>query len=418
MNAKKTLLMMILVLALAGFACGQFDVEVLDPNANTNNEAPTNTPAEDGLETPSQEAARDETSSSEYAQYWTEVEDYRTGVRFAIPCFWVADIPLPEQDPSGFGSFSVNNFTSEFVASLGNKQAETVWTIGGMKFDFGYIKFSEYNLTGEANLDDLANAMYINNDDSQITSLTPLALNGQEALRVDSTGVRGDGRFYLLHFDSEMVVMVAPFPLGTDATPDFQAILHSIALTPEIEVQVPDQMPSAPPEGMSASCLGDAAVMPTPSDTGSAADLQGTLDCTQVQEEESQMWVICNVQDSFISQNTQPLWGFMGDVFQLGYWQSEGRSLTRDEALQEIVGNLMPVNTGGLTFTTDRTQFPPLFGMQPEQMFDPAANIVEVVYSEGWGQDGNGAAMLVFSQDQNGNTYFYGMVYSGTHFDK
>ena len=108
----------------------------------------------------------------------------------------------------------------------------------------------------------------------------------------------------------------------------------------------------------------------------------------------------------------------MGDEFLIGYWQSEGRTLTRDQAMLEIENSLLPPNTGNLTFTTDRELFPPLFGMQPEQMFDPAANLVEFVYSEGWGPDGKGDVILAFAEDQNGEPYFYGMVVSMSHFDK
>lgn len=415
MKTKKILFIIILVLALAGFACGELDINVVGPTTNSTNEMDNPTDTVDIVETPSPETVPDETSTSEFAQYWVEVEDYRTGVRFAIPCFWVAEIPLPEQDPTGLGSFSVNNFSSDFVASLGNKQAETVWTIGGKKFDLGYVNYGFYNLSASASLNDLAIAMYIGNDESQITSLTPMTINGQAALRVDSTGDRGEGRFYLLDFTGDMAVMVAPFPLEVDAHPDFQAILHSFAVTTEQDVQMPDQMPANPPDGMGAACLGIVADEPASTDV---ADLQGTLDCNTVTEDDAQLWLICNVRDSFVSRNTQPLLGYMGNLFQLGYWQSEGRSLTREDALQEIVTTLLPVIPGHMTFTLDEAQFPPLFGMTPEDMFGPDANIVEIMYSEGWGQDGNGAALLYFAQDQNGGMYFYGMVFSGTHFDK
>lgn len=412
MKAKKHLLLIVLVLALAGFACGELDMGIEEPSLTP--ETATLTP--DVSVTP--ETEQDVETTSQYAQYWQNIVDPRTGVGFAIPCFWVAEIPLGEQDPTGYGSFSVNNFTSDFVSSLGNKQAETVWTIGGMKFDLGYAKYGDYNLSS-GTLIDLANAMYSGNDESQITALVPMTINGQAALRVDSTSGRGDGRFYLLDYSSEMAVMVAPFPLEVDASPDFQGILNSFSLSPNVPVSVPDLMPAAPPEGMSASCLGEAAsATPTQTTANDSVAIEDTLDCTQVTDADALMWVVCNVRDSFVSRNTQPLWGYMGDIFQLGYWQSEGRSLTRDEAMQEIIGTLMPDNTGQMTFTTDQAQFPPLFGMPPETMFGPDANIVQVVYSEGWGQDGNGAVLLYFAQDQDESVYFYGLVFSGAHFDK
>jgi len=56
--------------------------------------------------------------------------------------------------------------------------------------------------------------------------------------------------------------------------------------------------------------------------------------------------------------------------------------------------------------------------MQPEQIFPPDANIVEVLYSEGWGPSGQGAAFLYFAEAANGKYYFYGMLIAMGHFDK
>ena len=71
-----------------------------------------------------------------------------------------------------------------------------------------------------------------------------------------------------------------------------------------------------------------------------------------------------------------------------------------------------------MTFTTEREAFPPLQGIPPESLLDPAVNIVQVVYSEGWGEDMLGAALLYFAQDECDGFYWYGLVYSYSHFDK
>ncbi|NIV27970.1 MAG: hypothetical protein GWN58_00235, partial [Anaerolineae bacterium] len=72
------------------------------------------------------------------SQYWVKLEDPRTQLRFAVPCFWSTDFPLAEIDPTGLGSESFENFTEQFVTSLGPKRGEVVWALGGMKFDLGY----------------------------------------------------------------------------------------------------------------------------------------------------------------------------------------------------------------------------------------------------------------------------------------
>jgi hypothetical protein len=43
---------------------------------------------------------------------------------------------------------------------------------------------------------------------------------------------------------------------------------------------------------------------------------------------------------------------------------------------------------------------------------------VEILFSEGWGEDGLGTALLYFAQDECGGYYWYGLAYSRGHFDQ
>jgi hypothetical protein len=71
-----------------------------------------------------------------------------------------------------------------------------------------------------------------------------------------------------------------------------------------------------------------------------------------------------------------------------------------------------------MAFTTVPGQFPPLAGQSAAELLGPDHNIVLVIYSEGWGLDGQGAALLFIAQNQAGRYYLPGMVYSSGHFDK
>jgi hypothetical protein len=51
-------------------------------------------------------------------------------------------------------------------------------------------------------------------------------------------------------------------------------------------------------------------------------------------------------------------------------------------------------------------------------MFGPHAEVALVVYSEGWGTNGLGAALLFISHTDGGNNDWYGMGIAGEHFDK
>jgi hypothetical protein len=130
------------------------------------------------------------------------------------------------------------------------------------------------------------------------------------------------------------------------------------------------------------------------------------------------MWTVCNVRDSFVSRNTQPLTGYMADPFIIGYWQSEGATRSREEAFNEIIGTHLPQFLGGLFFTEEQSLFPPLLGMPPENMFGPDNAPAKIIYSEGWGQNQEGAALLYFRETDDGKYEFYAMVIAQGHFDK
>ena len=53
------------------------------------------------------------------------------------------------------------------------------------------------------------------------------------------------------YYDDKLMFMPGP---GTLDHPDVQAILHSLALSPEVQVQVPSIIPDNPPDGVRAVC--------------------------------------------------------------------------------------------------------------------------------------------------------------------
>jgi hypothetical protein len=109
---------------------------------------------------------------------------------------------------------------------------------------------------------------------------------------------------------------------------------------------------------------------------------------------------------------------YIYDPFTIGYWASEGVTLTPLDVATQLANNLLSMQDTELTFSTERATFPPLAGMPPENMFGPNLKIAKVVYSEGWGPEGQGAALLYFAEDQCGGYYWHGLVYSFEHFDK
>jgi len=108
----------------------------------------------------------------------------------------------------------------------------------------------------------------------------------------------------------------------------------------------------------------------------------------------------------------------MTNPFTIGYWQSEGRKGSPAEITGELDQYRLPADTSGLTFTVDRGQFPDLYGMPPENMFGPDLNVVLVIFSQGWGQDGQDESILLIAENANGEYYWYGMIYAGQGFER
>ncbi len=105
----------------------------------------------------------------------------------------------------------------------------------------------------------------------------------------------------------------------------------------------------------------------------------------------------------------------MGESFLIGYWRSEGVSYTPAKAIVQL-GNFLP-ESGELTFTTDESAFPDLDGTPLSAMWGPEANVVQNIYSEGWGPDGQGAAILALAQREDGAIYWYAMLHAAIGFD-
>ena len=176
--------------------------------------------------------------------------------------------------------------------------------------------------------------------------------------------------------------------------------------------------PSGLPAGYMIMDWLDSGLITEPEET--SLDKSTTLPCESVSPGSAE-YVACNVQDSLISRDLAALRSYMADPFILGYWGSEGISDTPEviiEQIKELYNYDAPDYTPRLSFTSDRSEFPPLGGITPESMFGPDVNVSLVIYSEGWEPEGQGAALFMIAQDSNGEYYLPGMAYSGEHFDK
>lgn len=143
------------------------------------------------------------------------------------------------------------------------------------------------------------------------------------------------------------------------------------------------------------------------------------FDCEAVGETDQTGWTVCNVVAGLRSRNLSALHGFMADPFTVGYWGSEGFSASPEEITAELARYRLPADPSSpLTFTSEPGDFPPLAGQSPERLFGPDPDVVQVVYSEGWGLDGRGAALLYFVRDGSGDISWRALAFSDGRFDK
>lgn len=106
----------------------------------------------------------------------------------------------------------------------------------------------------------------------------------------------------------------------------------------------------------------------------------------------------------------EALKGMMADRFVVGYWQSEGVFMSPDEAIT-FLQEMYPEGAL-LVFEKDQAQFPELEGMPLTGFTPPEVETSGFVYSTGWGEDGQGEAILIMATGEDGQPYWYGMVYA------
>jgi len=119
--------------------------------------------------------------------------------------------------------------------------------------------------------------------------------------------------------------------------------------------------------------------------------------------------------DAFAAADYEVLRGLMGESLNIGYWLSEGQTLTPEQAEEQLRYFLLP-DPASVSFVRDQMQFPDLGNMDPAAAFGPDVQIVDLVYSQGWGSDGRGEAMLAIAEGADGSQYWHGIIYASFGF--
>ncbi len=141
-----------------------------------------------------------------------------------------------------------------------------------------------------------------------------------------------------------------------------------------------------------------ATAAPLPTSTPSAAD-EGILD-----QFRQQVILAVTAKDSgtMASLMTDPHW--------IGRWRSEPSMMPPADAANELVANQMPPDSAP-TFTAPPAPLPDMLeGMTPQNLVGPDVEVVDAVFSTGWGVDGSGEALLILTFDAEDGYRWYGTL--------
>lgn len=108
------------------------------------------------------------------------------------------------------------------------------------------------------------------------------------------------------------------------------------------------------------------------------------------------------------------LLGMIGNPFGIGDLRSHTRVLNPPDVIEELQSNLL-LDTTQLDFTTDRSEFPDVRDYDPDDFWGNEED-VELIYSRGWGANGQGEAILIIGLLPDGTQFWRAMTYSSQGF--
>lgn len=238
---NKSILLLLVVIVLSVSACApsvsQTDISV----APISNEEPQIIP------TQAEPAPQPELP---VVSSWKPIRDVRYGFGLAVPCWWLFT-PIPE-DAIGGGVMTIKNYDDAYFMANSSKGFWD-WPNGTLKLDVivmegvdpansdidGYLQFSDPTMERLVAVESL-----------QLGSLTATVGTFANMNNPNDTDVK----LFFFRLAPDKLLMINPIPQNIIDTPDFQALLASIVLTPAEQISLPLITPA--PALIDASCAG------------------------------------------------------------------------------------------------------------------------------------------------------------------
>jgi hypothetical protein len=208
--------------------------------------APTPVITDEPLPLPTQSEPQPEMPVS---SAWRAVRDPRYGFGLAVPCWWLIT-PMPEE---GFGGvMTIKNFDEAYF-NANSIKGFWDWQNGTLKIDVisvegvdpaksdvdAYMQFVDPTMTGLVS----AESQQIGANSVTVVTLSNLVNTNDPNTQV-----------FIFRLAPAILLMVVPVPQSIINTPDFQALLGSVVLKPDDQVELPNITPS--PALIPSSCAG------------------------------------------------------------------------------------------------------------------------------------------------------------------
>jgi len=235
---KTILLPILILLALLGSAC--------TPVATPIVEVPTLIPSEESLPVaaPTEVAPQPEQPVS---NAWRAVRDPRYGFGLAIPCWWLTN-PIPADGIGGVET--IKNYDDAYF-NANSKKGFWDWPNGTLKLDMvimegadpaksdadAYMQFVDPTMEG-----------LVSTESRQMGVNTVTVVTLSNLVNTNDSNIQ----LFIYRLSPNILLMVNPIPQTIIDTPDFQALLASIVLTPDTQIQLPTITPA--PALINASC--------------------------------------------------------------------------------------------------------------------------------------------------------------------
>ncbi|MFH2040801.1 MAG: hypothetical protein ABIJ65_15330 [Chloroflexota bacterium] len=387
----------VLFIAIVTLACGSVQVGLVTPTS-------VDLPGDDvNIQDPAATSVGTDQNVEDYSSLWVEYWDPRYNYGVALPSHWVVN-PTPT-DSVGGGSMSARNYTNEYRTAYSVKGN---WVGGEPPEGVVALEFVAFEGVLPEQSVEVAINSFLGGEQSVILSVDEVTIGRHLAYQVNEANINDSSdtwHTFVFRIKPEIMLLVVAYPQDRIELADVQAILGSISFSKSEPITKPKIAPFPP------LVIGDIPVLPTSTPLPEGACDPGNLSTA----EDMQDALSYNLETG----NYSPFSYMMGNPFVIGYWAGEGVSLSREEALDQLKSYYLP-SPENVVNITDPALFPDLGNVNFLDMWDPKVDVVAALYSQGWGADGLGEAMLAIarcSQGGNDSYYWYGVIIAGAGFD-